>query len=232
MKHRRFFPLLLGSVIGIAAFCLSACPTDTEPDTDYGTEAVITAVENAGPVYFSFRRGETVDSAEAAGTGWDLAFNYTRMIHTNSGDTAALLNSGGKGGVWAAPDTTDLDTEISPGDADFSLPFAVDTSRWTSPAAEMGSPVLNQLNVISYVGYGTGGGEIEADPLTDYRYNARQYYRADLSTMPPVYSVTRQVYIVKHGDGEHYSKMHITALETLPSTSGAKRIFMIRYKNF
>jgi hypothetical protein len=50
--------------------------------------------------------------------------------------------------------------------------------------------------------------------------------------MPPVYSVTRQVYIIRHGDGEHYSQMHITALETLPSTSGAKRIFLMRYMNY
>jgi hypothetical protein len=96
----------------------------------------------------------------------------------------------------------------------------------------MGSPTLNQLNVISYVGYGEGDGLTEATPLTHYQYNARQYYNANLSTMPPVYSETRQVYIVKHGDGEHYSKMHIRALETLPSTSGAKRIFVMRYQNF
>jgi hypothetical protein len=224
MKQKLFIPLLLG-----LAALFAGCPTEAEPD--YGTEAVVTAVENAGPVYFSFAQGETVDPTGAAGDGWDLAFSYTRMIHTNSGDTADALGSGGKGGVWAAG-TTDLSAGISPAGADFSLPFATDSSRWTSPAAEMGTPVLNQLNVISYVGYGSGAGLSEEDPLTDYQYNARQYYSANLSTMPPVYSVTRQVYIVKHGDGENYSKMHITALETIPSTSGAKRVFLIRYINF
>jgi hypothetical protein len=82
------------------------------------------------------------------------------------------------------------------------------------------------------VGYGEGSGQSEADPLTDYKYNAKQYYHANLATMPPVYSVTRQVYIVRHGDGENYSKMQISALESLPSTGGAKRIFAIRYENF
>jgi hypothetical protein len=224
MKQTRYIPLLL------AALCLLACPTEPEPE--YGIEAVITAVKDSGPVYFSFSRGEIVDGAEAASTGWDLAFNHSRMIHTNSGDTAALLNSGGKGGVWAVPDAVNLDPGLSPAAADFTLPFSTDTSRWTSPAAEMGAPTLNQLNVISYVGYGEGAGLSEDDPLTGYNYGARQYYHANLSTMPPVYSVTRQVYIVKHGDGEHYSQMHITALETIPSTSGEKRVFAMRYLNF
>ncbi|MDR2617407.1 MAG: hypothetical protein LBC62_00930, partial [Treponema sp.] len=138
----------------------------------------------------------------------------------------------GQGGVWAVPGVTDLSVDISPAAADFSQTFATDTSRWTSPAAEMGSPVLNQLNVISYVGYGSGNGLTEDNPLTDYRYNAQAYYSANLSTMPPVYSVTRQVYIVRHGDGEHYTRMHIIAMETTPSTSGAKRIFAVRYVRF
>jgi hypothetical protein len=228
MKPTPFIPLLLG--LAALVLSLSACPPEAKPIS--GPEAVITAVENAGPVYFSFSRGTIVDATEAASTGWDLAFSYTRMIHTNSGDTAAALNSGGQGGVWAAPELTDINAAISPDDADFSLPFATDTSRWTSPAAEMGEPVLNQLNVITYVGYGQGGGLTKEDPLTGYKYNARQYYSANLSTMPPVYSVTRQVYIVRHGDGEHYSKMQIAALETTPSTSGARRDFAVSYRNF
>jgi hypothetical protein len=235
MKHNPFIPLppglpgLLGllGLLGLAALCLSGCPAEPEPE-GYGREAVITAVENSGPVYFSFGQGKTV--AEVADDGWDLAFSYTRMIHTNSGDTAAELGSGGKGGVWAVPNATALNVAVSPADADFSLPLATDKSYWTSPAAEMGSPVLNRLNVISYVGYGSGDGS-EAAPLTDYRYNAQAYYSADLSTMPPIYSVTQQVYLVRHGDGERHTKMHIVALETRPSTGGAKRVFLVRYLN-
>lgn len=230
MKQKLFLPILSGlAALCAAALCLAGCPTEPEPD-DYGTEAVVTAVENAGPVYFSLASGEVVDAAAAASKGWDLAFNYTRMIYTNSGDTAVLLGSGGQGGVWAA-DTTSMRTDLDPADADFSLEYATDKSRWTNPAAEMGNPTLNQLNVITYVGYGVGDGQTEETHLTDYKYNARQFYSADLSTMPPVYSVTRQVYLVRHGDGEHFSRFQIVALETVPSTGGAKRIFGIRYVN-
>jgi hypothetical protein len=229
MNRKAFFPLL--SVL--AALSLLACPTEPEPEEEYGAEAVITAIDGQAPVYFSFDLGATVDAADAETTGWDLAFSYNRLIHTNSGDTAAALPSGGQGGVWAA-DTTDLSANISPAAADFSGPYNTDKSRWTNPAAEMGDATLNQLNVITYIGYGsgTGTGDSKDSPLTDYKYNAKQYYHANLSTMPPVYSVTRQVYIVRHGDGLHYSKMHIIALESLPSTSGAKRIYAMRYENF
>jgi hypothetical protein len=98
----------------------------------------------------------------------------------------------------------------------------------------MGAPTLNQINVMTYIGYGSGTGDglSEGSPLTDYKYNAQAYYHADLSTMPPPYSVTRQVYIVRHGDGVHYTKMHIAGLETQSSTGGEKRIFALRYENF
>ncbi|MDR3335357.1 MAG: hypothetical protein LBT13_10820, partial [Treponema sp.] len=102
-------------------------------------------------------------------------------------------------------------------------------AQYTSPAADMGSPTLSRLNVISYVGYSEGDGT-EANPLTGYSYNQKQYYIADLSTMPPVYNLTQQVYIVKHADGTSYSKVQIKFLDSIASVKkGNSRIYEITY---
>ncbi|MDR0656010.1 MAG: HmuY family protein [Treponema sp.] len=233
MIQKRAAPLVF---LGLAVLCLLSCPNDTpagagEPSGDVLEIGPITAVEGAGPVYFSLSTGRGITGESIVSQEWDIAFEYSRMIYTNSGDTAAGLGSGGEGGVWASG-TADFNAVQSMDNADFSLPFAVDTARYTSPAAEMGAPVLNRLNVISYVGYGKGSGATAEDPLTDYKYNAKQYYNADLSTMPPVYSLTRQVYIIRHGNGGDYSKVQITALDTVASTKGNRRIFSLTYQNF
>ncbi|MDR2305315.1 MAG: HmuY family protein [Treponema sp.] len=231
MTKKRAAPPLL--FLGLAALCFLACPNGNTGPGEPGGEVLetgpITAVENSGPVYVSLSTGKIVTGG--AGREWDIAFDYSRMIYTNSGDTAAALESGGEGGVWASG-ITDFGAVQSLDGADFTLPFAVDTARYTSPAAEMGAPVLNRLNVISYVGYGTGTGATVEDPLTDYKYNAKQYYVADLSTMPPVYSLTRHVYIIRHGNGADYSKVQITALDTIASTKGNRRVFSLTYQNF
>lgn len=221
--------------LGLAALCFLSCPNQTsgggEPGGDVLEIGPITAVENSSPVYISLSTGKIVTGKTVSGKEWDIAFDYSRMIYTNSGDTAAALKSGGEGGVWASG-STDFDSVQSLDNADFDLPFATDTARYTSPAAEMGAPVLNRLNVITYVGYGAGTGATVGDPLTDYKYNAKQYYTADLSTMPPVYSLTRQVYIVRHGNGADHSKIQITALDTVASTKGNKRIYSLICQNF
>jgi hypothetical protein len=233
MTQKRVMPPLL--FLGLAALCFLSCPNTTTGTNEPGGEVLeigpITAVENSGPVYFSLSTGKGVIGENIAGREWDIAFDSSRMIYTTRGDTAAALGSGGEGGVWAAG-TADFDAVQSLDKADFSLPFAVDTARYTSPAAEMGAPVLNRLNMISYVGYGSGTGTTAEDPLTDYKYNAKQYYIADLSTMPPVYSLTRHVYIIRHGNGSDYSKVQITALDTIASTKGNRRVFSLTYQNF
>jgi hypothetical protein len=112
---------------------------------------------------------------------------------------------------------------------DFTGNYTVDTAQYTSPAAEMGSPTLSRLNVISYVGYSAGDGT-ETNPLTGYSYNQKQYYTADLSTMPPIYNLTQQVYIVKHANGTSYSKVQIQFLDSIASAKkGNSRIYEIIY---
>jgi hypothetical protein len=231
LRQKRIIPFVI--FLGLAALCFLSCDNGTTGGDEPGDAlelGPVTAVENQGPVFYSLSTGEQVTGDAVAGKGWDIAFDYSRMIYTNSGATAEDLGTGGLGGVWASG-KTDFNAVQSPDGADFTLPFTADTKRYTSPAAEMGLPVLNRLNVITYVGYGEGTGT-EGDPLTDYKFNANQYYNADLSTMPPVYSITKQVYIVKHGTGEAYSRVQITAMDTQASTKGNKRIFIITYQNF
>jgi hypothetical protein len=227
-KTALFYLFILG---GCLFFALSGCKNEADDGDEGGTELTITAIENGEPEYYSLSTGQKVTGAEIAGPGWDIAFGYNRMIYTNSGDTAVKTGSGGQGGVWAS-DSTRFSGVKSPDGADFTLPLATDATRWTQPAAEMGDPLPNELNVISYAGYSRGTGESVDDPLTGYQYNAQQYYKADLSTMPPVFSLTLRVYIIRHGDGEHYSKVQITSMDSLASTRGNRRIFIIRYENF
>jgi hypothetical protein len=227
MKKVFHLPILLGCVF----FLFTACPNEPDESDDGLSLGSVTAIENQTPEYYSLSSGEKVDADKITSADWDIAFSFGRMIYTNSGATEAALGSGGQGGVWATG-KTDFAAVSSPDGADFSLPYAADTERYTSPAAEMGEPVLNRLNVISYAGYGKGSGDTVEDPLTDYKYNAKQYYSANLSTMPPVYSMTNQVYIIKHGDGVHYSKLQIRSMDSLASTRGNRRVYLVKYRNF
>jgi hypothetical protein len=220
----RFYIILAGVLF------FSGCPTevDESPVNDLGSLDDSITVLAGQTRYFSLSDGKEI--TDPASKNWDIAFDYNRLIYTNSGDTAAELNSGGLGGVWCA-DETNFNTISSATGADFSLPFAVDTKRYTNPAAEMGSPTLNRINVITYVGYGSGTGVTQETALTDYKYNAQQFYVADLSEMPPVYNLTKQVYIIRHGNGTVYSKVQINYMQSITSTSGNKRIYQVNYKN-
>ncbi|MDR3342840.1 MAG: HmuY family protein [Treponema sp.] len=49
--------------------------------------------------YYSLTTGEELNGADINTGKWDISFTRTRLIQTNSGDTAADLASGGKGGI-------------------------------------------------------------------------------------------------------------------------------------
>lgn len=189
-------------------------------------DSYITVVPG-NPRYFSLADGQEVSNPRS--NDWDIALDYNRLIYTNSGDTEADLGSGGLGGVWCTGQT-DFEAVNSAESADFSAAFAVDTKQYTNPAAEMGVPTLSRLNVITYIGYGSGNGESPETALTDYQYDQQQFYIADLSDMPPTYNLTKLVYIIKHGNGTDHSKVQITNMQSITSTSGNKRIYVVNYK--
>jgi hypothetical protein len=220
---------ILFFTLALLALVLYGCPTepDETPVEDQGSlDEPITVL--AGDIrYFSLADGKEVSNPNTK--DWDIAFDYNRLIYTNSGDTAAELESGGLGGVWCTGQK-DFNSVTSAADADFAQDFATDTKRYTNPAADMGAPTLNRINVMTYIGYGSGDGETADTALTDYRYGAWQFYDADLSEMPPIYSTTKWVYIIKHGNGTDHSKVQIDKMQSITSTSGNRRIYKVNYK--
>lgn len=202
MKRHCFF--VICTLLWVLFF--SGCPTGPEesPVEDLGSlDGPVTVVPEKTR-YFSLTDGQEVSNPKT--TNWDIAFDYNRLIYTNSGDTAKNLGSGGIGGVWCTGEKS-FDAVNSAEGADFSGTFAVDTERYTNPAAEMGAPTLNRINVITYIGYGEGNGETGDTALTDYQYDQQQFYTADLSEMPPTYTLNKWVYIIKHGNGTDHSKV-------------------------
>jgi hypothetical protein len=262
MKHRRVF---LGfAVLLCAAAIFMGCPTDAGDDGEdinYGTgepgELNVT-VTSAGSEtkYYSLATGAEVTDADAiASKAWDIAFQRSRMIYTNSGDTAVAAGSGGLGGVWYT-DKTDFDDVGSTDAVPISwenteyLDFTTDTTKYLSG---MGAPAPSRLNVMTYWGFKSGTGT-SADPYTSYAqadfedaskwvpygYNKKNYVSMTAMTGPngAEFALSNQVYIVKHGDGAKYSKIQITeytsrsAAPTADPPVLAADILKVKYQNF
>jgi hypothetical protein len=169
----------------------------------------------AGPVYYSLRTGQQVTNP--ASQDWDIGFERPRLIYTNSGETAAALGSGGLGAVWHTEKTDFAGT--SPADAvkndPLYGPYATDATRWID-GAMLKPAASRRINVMTFAGYGN---ETKRDGKTrsvafsaSFSYNKRQFYSA--RGMPPAYTVTSRVYIIRHGDGRGESKVQIRAYES------------------
>jgi hypothetical protein len=222
---------------------LAACPTEAENTTDgndKGDEDTITVqdgvytldftVLNEQVRYLNLSTAEWVtDPAVIASPDWDIAFHASRLVYTNSGDTAVDLDSSGYGGVWFT-NTTDFDAVTGEADKatvdtdnpDFDYrDYFQDTKRYVMI---MGAKYYNRLNVMTYAGYpdeaeynglvedkalaGNGG-------LVSYNYDKKQYYfNPPLPDgglrMPPDFEATKQVYIIRHGNAADFSKFQIT----------------------
>jgi hypothetical protein len=116
--------------------------------------------------------------------------------------------------------------------ADFTADYATDKAKYTSPAVEMGDPVLDSLNFMTYIGYGNSGtvtGDTSDQAYMEYQYDEKQFYIANTATMPPIYTLTQRVYIIQHANGTSHSKIQITAMESITSTSGNRRIYAVSY---
>jgi hypothetical protein len=237
----------------LVLFCVAAlflgCPTEDTDDTNYGvgeTQEREIAVVTGVPKYFSFTTGaEVTDAAKIASKEWDIAFQPSRMIYTNSGATATLTESGGQGGIWFA-NKTDFD-KVSDGDrveptGDYAeyADFTADVVKYTSATAS------NRFNVMTYWGFAGGSGTQE-DPyqtktfdgsatFVPYTYDKKNWIIMTTMTGPngATFDLTNEVYIVKHGDGTHYSKLQITNYGSEGSGMGAPvtETFNFKYRNF
>jgi hypothetical protein len=64
-----------------------------------------------------------------------------------------------------------------------------------------------------------------------YLFNKKQAYTMG-GGMPPKYGPTKQVYIVRHGDGERYSKLQLSEVYREPGIGNNPSLFVLelRYK--
>jgi hypothetical protein len=229
MKHTKIF--LTFAVLLCAAAFFAGCPTDpADEEPNYGGDVDAFAFEltAAGEIkYYSLSTREEV--ADPAGNAWDIAFENSRLVYTNSGATAVTLSSGGQGGVWH---TDKLDLEgVTQNDAikDDPLygPYNEDVIRYVGPMT--GSATPRRINVMTFVGYNneeTNDGSEDKPFSSSYLYDKKQFY--DMVSMQPLQiDDTNQVYIVRHGDGQHYSKIQIHYERQAP-----KDIYQIRVSNF
>jgi hypothetical protein len=257
MKHGKFLTGFLMLLCAAALFL--GCPTEPEDDTNYGAgdpkELEVTVTSADGTVYYSLTTGQRVtDAAKIAGKDWDIAFQRSRMIYTNSGDTAAAgaTGSGGLGGVWFTDKTdfdsvSDEDAVETTGDYAEYAPFTKDVVKYTSATAS------SRFNVMTYWGF-AGGAGTAADPyktktptsnpppadFVPYTYDKKNYISMTSMTGPngAEFSLSKQVYIIKHGDGEHYSKIQITEYTSRSADTAATPpvlaadILKIKYQNF
>jgi hypothetical protein len=231
MKHGRilfgFFCLLC------AAALFSGCPGDLAEEPNYGGDVKTLTVEAAaadGVVYYSLSTGE-----KTAGTGsWDIGFRRSRLIFINSGAASEYPDvvSTGSGEVWhvTKTDLADVTTDDAVKDDPLYGPYNRDVIRYISG---MGAAAPSRINIMTFVGYSN---EDENDGLSQdkpfaapYNYNKKQFYSGG-SGMPPVYTPTNQIYIIKHGDGSGYSKIQITAYESNTTTN--TDTYQIKYQNF
>jgi hypothetical protein len=162
------------------------------------------------------------------------------LVLTNSGVTAVSLISGGDGGVWyTTKDDGDPKKAFSSVSDRDGVPvggeyagLTKDTTRYVASAS---TAVV--MNVMTYMGYTGGTGTLSdfyttntiSNPATDVPYtnDKRQCYSM-VTMVPPVYDVTGEVYIIRHGNGTYYSKIEVTDF----TSAGGNSTFEIMYQNF
>jgi hypothetical protein len=205
-----------------------ACSTDDQAGNDGEGTLTFSVSVDSGPQYFSLTTGELVTGDGIKSNRWDIGFQRSRLIYTNSGDTALKLGSEGQGEVWytekfAFDEVTSKDDAVT-NDITLLSGYTTDVKRWIK------SMTTDEVcvNVIGYVGYEneneSGSGDDVTKPLAGFQYNKRQFYKSK------AYDPSNRVYIIKHGDGEKYSKIQITEYES--NTSEKSDTYVIKYANF
>jgi hypothetical protein len=227
-----------------AGLCFTACPTEAENEGGDLIEVSLPIDGTGERHYYDLSSGTEVSNP--GGDNWDLAldaYGGAFFVLTNSGVTAEETSSNGLGGVWFT-DTTDFDAVTAaaqrtiPAEGSEYEPYTADVYRYTMVMAA--EPVKQILNVITYAGYPSGDG-LSAETrfgyhmpgdmavYSPYNFNKKQAYR--MTGMPPNYTPTKQVYIVRHGDGVKHSKVQLSEVYR---EAGSPSLFVmqVRYENF
>jgi hypothetical protein len=240
----------------VAVLLFSACPAangtgDEDTFTGEGAfedlffqSAVDTDTIPSNIKYFSLSQGKELDASKKATAEWDIALEALGAffyIYTNSGITAEVFGpTGGQGGVWFTNTTDFDDVVLTDRVTDFSGEYAeyadyvADSTRYQYG---MSGPVEGRMNIMTYYGYEDGDGlsaetafAISADaPFTEpfFKFNKKAFCNGE-PAMPPIWHPTGQVYVIKHGAGNLYSKFQVTAFRY---QSGYRYTLSFKFKN-
>jgi hypothetical protein len=226
MWNHTYRTILAGA---LAVLCLAACPTESGGDDESLPDPVISLAGGKGEMeltlkdgdirFFDFATGAEVRDAAVKSREWDIAIFPTRLILTNSGISAREYRSGGKGAVWHTEKTgfDQVVLEDAVRDDSVYTPYNEDVLRYALGMAGYSTQYERFMNVMTYLGYpnerdnpAMDGTTVEKKFMPFYLYDKRAFYEATVGMMPPDFRPTNRVYIIRHGDGEHYSKFQIT----------------------
>lgn len=182
-----------------------------DEETNDLVSSTITATTDT-PIYFNFGSGKAVSSTEE----WDVTFNYNRMIYTRSGDSF----KDGKGRVYYTG-TTDFSSVTTIDNTKFSGDYSSDKTIYR----DMHGAVPININIMTWVEYGTGSGT-EADPFSSVNGFRDSYY--SYTGMPPVYSFSKNIYVIKGANGSTSYKFQVLAAGK--DTTKGELIFKFQYQ--
>jgi hypothetical protein len=214
----------------LLALAFAACSVDIPEEEGFIVK--LRVYGDDGTKYYSLAAGgsakEEITGADIASQKWDLAVEAhdgTFFVLTNSGASAVRAGSGGQGGVWHtgqfAFERTGFNHRVT-GDLGVLADYTADQKRY---AMVMSDVAEEYLNVMTYLGYPDSGNaahngktkethfkrkepdETGMASYVPYLFNQKQFYT--MRGMPPNYTPTYQVYIVRHGNGTGYSKVQI-----------------------
>jgi hypothetical protein len=206
---------------------------DIDIDDDDGEtkqEAGITTIKNLtitnGTKYLSLGTGKQVPASKKNTAEWDIAVAASMFVfRTNSGVTAEAAGSPGNAAIWHV-DKTDFNDVTLADRPDLTgteyEPYTQDVTRYSSLMNGVSSV---PMNIMTYFGFNGGTGLTAEDPFTSiprdstttpltdyvfYHFNKKAAY-IGTGGMPQGFKETKQIYIVRHADGQHHSKFQVTA---------------------
>ena len=216
----------------IALPLLAGCDNAQSSWEEMDGTFVVSVSEGGVSKYYSLATGTEVSGAAINSTAWDIGFVRTRQILTNSGYTAATLQSGGDGYAWY---TEKFDDDFDTVTFENRLVWAADNTDWGTDKLRYTygqGGVINQvvLNVMGWFGYAEGNG---LSP--DTRYRTFQYGKGKSFLGPYTidgtmqYPASKRVFVLRHGDGTRHSKVEIVSYTSESATR--TDTFVVKYEN-
>jgi hypothetical protein len=199
-------------LVGSALILFAGCDLDNSRTKPPSEDSEIIIVGSGQTRYFSLDPfAEVADDSGIHSPKWDIAFKPGRIIETNSGATAKALESGGQGGVWHTEKIDIAETAL--GDRVTEGYFASWNTDDLKYVAGRTGASQQTVNVMNHVAWSSGDGASRETTFTGAQYNsgeAKAFITATPGKMPPDFSPTNRVYIIKHGNGNGYCRIQIS----------------------